>query len=464
MTIRLSAFVVGCTLMAIAAASLAEEKPGLVLLPVQGPEIGEYDQAVYRNAVAKGFAARYTVFSGSEVDRRLQKTAKKVCDETQCLQDVAIQFQARVVARAIVVKEANGHALTVEARDIFDDRIVLAETRYCRFCDKQQIVDALQGLTTPRARPETLVAEEAAVQVMETGDASQAILIVETKPSAAEVWLGSTRVGETPYQNETIPPGNRVIVTLRKEGYKDKAVAVTLKPGFNQMEPVALQSEATGRVLVTTKPFAKGAQVWSRGAKLGIVPANVVLPVGEHEIEIRGDVAGGRSVLVSDASTQALIVDVESSLASHYRVTADGTVTDTRTGLQWMRCVLGQEWVEGECRGSPSVHKYGYTPRIQYAGHRDWRYPTLPELRSLIFCSSGKPIPWNDRGNGCDGGYRPPTLDQRAFPGAPAGPHWAESQGTESWSAMGVDFRTGDQGSYHAIRSELLVRLVRKAN
>ena len=122
--------------------------------------------------------------------------------------------------------------------------------------------------------------------------------------------------------------------------------------------------------------------------------------------------------LVSPAQiTQVLMAD-------RYRDNGDGTVTDVKTGLQWMRFSLEKEWKGGTCVGEAKT--YTWTDAMKaaealnrnggYSGHRDWRLPSKDELLSLVYCSSGKPKTWNDTGRPCEGDYDRPTIHQQAFP------------------------------------------------
>lgn len=78
-----------------------------------------------------------------------------------------------------------------------------------------------------------------------------------------------------------------------------------------------------------------------------------------------------------------------------YLIQSDGeTVKDTRTGLTWMRCSVGQKWDGTDCQGSPErVSLSGATTRAAdlnngngFAGDTRWRLPTGDELGKLLIC------------------------------------------------------------------------------
>ena len=118
-----------------------------------------------------------------------------------------------------------------------------------------------------------------------------------------------------------------------------------------------------------------------------------------------------------------------------YRDNGDGTVTDVKTGLQWIRCSLGQTWRDGTCIGE--AEKYDWQAALDaakalnrqggYAGYRDWRVPAIEGLRTLVYCSSGQPKTWNDTGKSCEGDYEHPTIDQSAFPNTQPTRYWSSS-------------------------------------
>lgn len=79
----------------------------------------------------------------------------------------------------------------------------------------------------------------------------------------------------------------------------------------------------------------------------------------------------------------------ETAPESNFTDNEDGTVTDSSTGLMWMRCSIGQTWNETDatCTGDATAMTwqealqtaYGYS----YAGHNDWRLPNVKQLISI---------------------------------------------------------------------------------
>jgi prepilin-type N-terminal cleavage/methylation domain-containing protein len=139
------------------------------------------------------------------------------------------------------------------------------------------------------------------------------------------------------------------------------------------------------------------------------------------------------------------------------------TVIDTQTNLQWMRCLIGQEWREGRCQGEAQDMGWNKAQalKIDFAGYSDWRLPTIEELRSLVYCSSGKPAYFPNNGKQCEGDYQRPTLIQEAFPDAPASWVWSSSPvaGYTDY-AWNVNFHDGNGYDDHR-NANYHVRLVR---
>ncbi|ADH85093.1 protein of unknown function DUF1566 [Desulfurivibrio alkaliphilus AHT 2] len=126
----------------------------------------------------------------------------------------------------------------------------------------------------------------------------------------------------------------------------------------------------------------------------------------------------------------------------------DGTVRHNITGLQWLRCSLGQTWDGQECTGQATALTWQEALQaaaaFEFAGHNDWRLPNKNELEALVATQRSLP-----------------AIRQEAFPGTPAQYFWTSSPyavlGHAAWS---VDFGSGTVNA--SIKSgKLPLRLVR---
>ena len=96
----------------------------------------------------------------------------------------------------------------------------------------------------------------------------------------------------------------------------------------------------------------------------------------------------------------------------------DGTVTDTRTQVMWMRCSMGQNWTGSMCDGAPSAMPWqaaqdaatAMNRRGGYAKHDDWRVPRIAQLANIaeVQCAD-------------------PRTNLTIFPGTPASAFWTAS-------------------------------------
>ena len=180
-------------------------------------------------------------------------------------------------------------------------------------------------------------------------------------------------------------------------------------------------------------------------------------------------------------STTAL--QAKTDISKHFLVSAPGVIKDTRTGLEWMRCSLGQEWKESTKTCTGEVKKFSWQGAQDaatkqnstggFAGRTGWRVPSVHELQGIRYCSKGyKSEKINlPEGKGsvpslCVTSSTTPAIDTVAFPATPDTWFWTSStQSSDASIASGAWFVHFSNGAtnYSAYRVVYLgaVRLVR---
>jgi hypothetical protein len=81
-------------------------------------------------------------------------------------------------------------------------------------------------------------------------------------------------------------------------------------------------------------------------------------------------------------------------LAGRLTFNANGTITDSKTGLVWSQCNLGQEWKGGQCTGNRTKNSFDDAVNlIQSSGlaSQGYRLPTLAELLDITAYQCGEP-------------------------------------------------------------------------
>lgn len=137
---------------------------------------------------------------------------------------------------------------------------------------------------------------------------------------------------------------------------------------------------------------------------------------------------------------------------SRFIIHDDGTVTDQKTGLMWMRCSLGQNWRGNNCTGDISTYPWAtaikQAKQVHFAGYKDWRLPSIKELASIteLACYA-------------------PAINSKVFPNTQSGFYWsatphANNSGYAFGVAWGVYFDDGD-GNLNDKADSYGVRVVR---
>ena len=137
----------------------------------------------------------------------------------------------------------------------------------------------------------------------------------------------------------------------------------------------------------------------------------------------------------------------------------DSIVRDTVTELEWHRCGLGQTWDGSTCVGEAQVFTWEEARQVAERVP-DWRLPTIVELKTLAYCSSGRPGYFSN-GEACGGDALRPTIAQAEFPNTLSSYFWSGSpDASNSSNAWGVLFSNGAASSINRSFSHS-VRLVR---
>ena len=87
------------------------DKDRLVLMPLRVPPEDNNLTGAMETALVEGLQQKYVVFSGEQVSQKAREiflkesrnTAHKECDETKCMQNIAMAFQAELLATAKAV-------------------------------------------------------------------------------------------------------------------------------------------------------------------------------------------------------------------------------------------------------------------------------------------------------------------------------------------------------------------------
>jgi Protein of unknown function (DUF1566) len=122
-------------------------------------------------------------------------------------------------------------------------------------------------------------------------------------------------------------------------------------------------------------------------------------------------------------------------------------VTDTSTGLIWLRCSAGQQFSSDRCIGKATEHNFKGAQA--YAKSRAtrlnaWRVPTVDELGTLVVPAG-----------------RPAAIDNTAFPDTVSNRYWSSTpHDTDATQAMIVLFKDGHIFKYHR-NNKAHLRLVR---
>jgi len=131
----------------------------------------------------------------------------------------------------------------------------------------------------------------------------------------------------------------------------------------------------------------------------------------------------------------------------------------TKGKLMWMRCAMGQTWTRSTCTGKAKEYTWNQAMALRhsYAGHSDWRLPTIKELNSIRYCSKGV-IDEGGESERCADKSHSPAINLKDFPNTPTAPNWSASLGVaDNDFAWAFYFGYGNaffskEGNYYTVR------------
>ena len=303
-------FALAFVILGATALAIAEDKPRLILLTVKGEGVDRAVKSNIRVAIEQELSARYTVFSGSQVDKEIEREFVKQCRiyyddaemaNSECMKEVAGFFVADYIATPQISAQAGGYLLTLEIRDAYTSQSFDPYSDNCIDCSILELADAFRAMIANKNRAAGLGAP-VFIESSTTGGGSSsvvdltapvkpqdrgqvAVLLFDSVPSGAEVWLGDIKAGTTPYQNLQLSSGQNLNITLRAQDYRDLQVALTLQPGSNTPKAFELVP-AFGSLSITSEP--SGADVYLSGELVGQTPySSSRLASAKYLVDIR---------------------------------------------------------------------------------------------------------------------------------------------------------------------------------
>ncbi len=109
------------------------------------------------------------------------------------------------------------------------------------------------------------------------------------------------------------------------------------------------------------------------------------------------------SFVLTGLAAPAAAQDCDASKAttapmSRFKDSGNGTLTDTQSNRVWLRCALGMKWNGTTCEGKTLTYDWRSSNDAidelnakKVGGHKNWRLPSVSELKDIVEYSCFKP-------------------------------------------------------------------------
>jgi len=380
-----------CAAKAVKSATPVKDR--LVLMPLRVPDEDASLLGSMETALVQGMQLQYEVFSGEQVAQKAKaiflkesrNAAKKECDETRCMQDIAIAFQAELIATANVTKRDGGYFLALSIQNIFDNKVVYSNSVACKNCDSFQVIDKLKGLSNLSASvpPQPSIVETA--PVANTGSVENELWSSVSKGNSVE---------EYTFYLKKYPDGqfkDLAEIRLKKLKAASDAEAEQAEQHEQRMWDVAMKFPTASNFQSYLNRYPKGQYAQRAQSRLQDVTAEKEYRE-ENELWNKANAKNGdafelRSYIRRYPAGRHL-AEAQGKLAAMDQQKQSPEYADPKTGLVWRRCVEGIEYTPGVCIGTGL--KMTYEEALQHAATVAkktgvaWRVPEKDELFSIV--------------------------------------------------------------------------------
>jgi hypothetical protein len=265
-------------------------------MPIRATGVDRTYNTPMETALVEGLSSKYTVYSGDRVTEKVKEIFKKVSEETEagqecdaavCLQNVAIEFQAELIAMVTILKSNADYFLTINIKNVLEDKVVLSKSETCEGCSEIQVIAQLKAMVGVAAP----VPQMPAMQ-MQTGK-----LKVDSTPSKADVLISDSQrrpafKGKTPLTANLTPGEYKILIT--KSGYKPLELSANVESGgiASIGRRDAVLARIKGKLKVTSKPSGAQADIVGsngRSAGKGTTPFTADFDAGSYRVVISMD-------------------------------------------------------------------------------------------------------------------------------------------------------------------------------